>query len=133
MDLVCDMGDTAASRTEAWRQAEDAAQRLAEQGGALPGTCTLVSKEEIPLAYLPGHRARLRCQLVGDLGLQRPVEAVTDDQGGAFVAEAEMDRGQATSTCCRTAIRGREETPFPEELAAWKPQVSCFLFVFRPL
>ena len=69
VDAVVQLGSTPASRAAALEQAEAQAVARAEAAGAAPGSCHVVVREEIPLAYLPGDACRLVIKAVGDLQL----------------------------------------------------------------
>jgi N-methylhydantoinase A/oxoprolinase/acetone carboxylase beta subunit len=55
------------SREEALSQACRIAERRAVAAGAAPETLTVVEREDLPLAYLPGNSLRVRVRVIGDL------------------------------------------------------------------
>lgn len=69
VDAVYDMGGTAASRTAVLQQAQRLAERRAAAAGAVPGSCRVAVREDVPLAYLPGSFSRVRVEVIGDLDL----------------------------------------------------------------
>ncbi|KAK9820469.1 hypothetical protein WJX72_010677 [[Myrmecia] bisecta] len=67
VDGVFRMGADAQHRTAVLQDAERAASAKATAAGADLATCQVVSREEVPLAYLPGGVTRVRVRVVGDL------------------------------------------------------------------
>ncbi len=55
------------SREEVLAIAEREARDKAIRAGAIPETLTVIDREDIPLAYLPGNATRIRVKVVGDL------------------------------------------------------------------
>lgn len=60
---------TEGSRGAALEQARRAALQRAEEAGAAPGSTSIFSIEEVPMAYLPGGGTRVRIKAVGELAL----------------------------------------------------------------
>lgn len=60
---------TEGSRAAALEAARRTALRRAEEAGASPGSASIYSIEEIPMAYLPGGGTRVCIKAVGDLAL----------------------------------------------------------------
>ena len=143
------MGSTAASRAAVLAQAEQQAVQRAVQAGAVPGSCRVAVREEVPLAYLPGTASRVRVKVIGDLDLSTLGRCVggSSGSGPADGSQGALDampapaleraaRGEATGSAAggggssREAevgwppLAGRGEEPTPAELAAWQPEVN---------
>jgi N-methylhydantoinase A/oxoprolinase/acetone carboxylase beta subunit len=56
-------------RSEVMAEAEGEAAARAVAAGAVPASVTIVEREDVPLAYLPGNATRVRVKAVGDLAL----------------------------------------------------------------
>ncbi|PYE82569.1 N-methylhydantoinase A/oxoprolinase/acetone carboxylase beta subunit [Pseudoroseicyclus aestuarii] len=56
------------SREDCLTQAEEEATRQAIEAGALPETCQVIEREDVPLAYLPGNATRIHVKVVGEMG-----------------------------------------------------------------
>jgi N-methylhydantoinase A/oxoprolinase/acetone carboxylase beta subunit len=65
VDAIFDL--TATSREDALAKAEADARARALAGGADGETITVLEREDVPLAYLPGNATRIRVRVVGDL------------------------------------------------------------------
>lgn len=61
---------TESGRSAALEQARQTALQRAERAGAAPGTASIYSIEEVPMAYMPGGGTRVRVKAVGDLALE---------------------------------------------------------------
>lgn len=68
VDRVFDFAE-GGGRDRAFAAAEEEAVAIAVAAGAHAESITVVEREEIPLAYMPGESARLRVKVVGDLDL----------------------------------------------------------------
>jgi hypothetical protein len=148
VDAVFDMGSTAASRAAVLAQAEQQAVQRAVQAGAVPGSCWVAVREEVPLAYLPGTASRVRIKVIGDLDLATLGRCVggssgSGPAGGSQCTVDGMPAPAPTPTPAEIAERagsaasggreaeagwpplaGRGEEPTPAELAAWQPEVN---------
>jgi hypothetical protein len=60
---------TESGRAAALEQARQTALQRAEAAGAAPGSSSIYSVEEVPMAYMPGGGTRVRVKAVGDLAL----------------------------------------------------------------
>ena len=145
VDAVFDMGSSAASRAAVMAQAEQQAVRRAVQAGAVPCSCWVAVREEVPLAYLPGSSSRVRVKVIGDLDLSSlacPVGGSSSPPVGrqevrpapalvpAVMAAAE-DRGRGADSGSGSQaeagwppLEGRGEEPAAAELAALQPLVN---------
>ncbi|MTI16134.1 hydantoinase/oxoprolinase family protein [Rhodobacteraceae bacterium RKSG542] len=56
------------TREDCLRIAEEEARAKAIAAGAQADTIELIEKEDVPLAYLPGHATRIRVKVVGEMG-----------------------------------------------------------------
>lgn len=56
------------SREECLRDAEKEASETAIAGGAVAETLTVIEREDVPLAYLPGNATRIHVKVVGEMG-----------------------------------------------------------------
>lgn len=56
------------SREECLAAAEQEARKAAISAGALEDTLTVIEREDVPLAYLPGNATRIHLKVVGDMG-----------------------------------------------------------------
>jgi N-methylhydantoinase A/oxoprolinase/acetone carboxylase beta subunit len=71
-------------RDHALVEATEAAIHVAERAGAKHATISVVEREEVPLAYVPGGAVRVRVKVVGDLDLSRScLTRIYDGQGSA--------------------------------------------------
>lgn len=66
---IVSLGD-GLNRDEAMEMVENEARELAIARGALPDTITVLSKSDVPLAYLPGENLSISVTVVGDLSLE---------------------------------------------------------------
>lgn len=82
VDAVYDMGSTAGSRAAVLEQAQQLAEQRAEAAGAKPGSCWVASREEVPLADLPGSATRVRVKAIGELDVARLGGSAFDSGGG---------------------------------------------------
>ena len=55
------------SREECLDEAQLEASATAVAGGALPDTLTVIEREDVPLAYLPGNATRIHVKVVGEM------------------------------------------------------------------
>ena len=152
VDAVFDMGSTAASRAAVLAQAEQQAVQHAVEAGAVPGSCWVALREEVPLAYLPGTASRVRIKVIGDLDLSSLGRPVVDSSSGSSPAggsqgapdaapaplpvpapEAPAESagkasgiggGSSEAEAGWPPLAGRGEEPPPAELAAWQPKVN---------
>lgn len=60
--------DAYPNRVACLSEAEHEARCKAVAAGALAGTLTVIEREDVPIAYLPGNATRVRVRVVGDLG-----------------------------------------------------------------
>ena len=58
------------SRDQAIAMVEKEAREIAVGRGAQPDTITVLSKSDVPLAYLPGENLSISVTVVGDLSLE---------------------------------------------------------------
>lgn len=56
------------SREACLAEAEEEARANALNAGATEGTLTVIEREDVPLAYLPGNATRIHLKVVGDMG-----------------------------------------------------------------
>lgn len=66
VDRVFSLADM--SRDDALAAAEREARDNAISAGAVPASISVLEREDIPLAYLPGNATRIRVRVVGDMG-----------------------------------------------------------------
>jgi hypothetical protein len=96
-DAMYDMGGTAASRAEVLHRVEEAARAMAVAAGAMEGSCWVASREEVPLAYLPGTISRVRIKVVGDLNLASLDSSEATRTGSSAGREDDLSGGKLTS------------------------------------
>jgi DUF917 family protein len=88
VDIVVKLGGGADARVQIMRAVESEAVAQAEAAGAARGSVEILSREEVPLAYLPGGSCRVKVVAVGDLDLSR---AVRPPEPGMAAAAAEEE------------------------------------------
>lgn len=139
------MGDSPASRAAVLEQAQQLAEERAVVAGARPGSCWVASREDVPLAYLPGRASRVRVKVIGELDVARfrgcgdggssgdgsssGARKIGDQQAGERAQPAEQAATAARGSwgSAPTALEGwpplpgRGEEPSPTVLAAWQP------------
>jgi hypothetical protein len=153
VDVVRDMGGTEASRIVVMEAAEREAARRAVAAGAAAGSCWVASREEVPLAYLPGNTSRVTVKAVGDLdlaSLQRTERggsgSPSPDREGEEQASGEASTPLALPPFAAEELEllpgghkpagapaaegwpplpGRGEDPTSAQLAGWRPQVAA--------
>jgi N-methylhydantoinase A/acetone carboxylase, beta subunit len=55
------------TRETCLKQAEEEAREKAMRSGAAPATITVIEREDVPLAYLPGNATRIHVKVVGEM------------------------------------------------------------------
>jgi hypothetical protein len=105
IDKVYDL--SGGGRDAAFAAAEAEAVSLAVAAGALASSISVVEREEVPLAYMPGESARLRVRVVGDLNLSAVATMTTlssaeNDRVLLPMPTATRDRAEFVSTTIST-------------------------------
>eukprot|EP00887_Chlorella_sp_A99_P003440 scaffold7.g3440.t1 len=136
VDMVVQLGSTPVSRAAALATCEAQAVARAEAAGAAPGSCEVVVREEIPLAYMPGDACRVVVKAVGELRLGGSQARAATSVGCAPGEEeatpwpgspSEQQQQQQPPGEPRPAVPpivGRPYDPPLAQLAAWEPQLG---------
>ena len=115
VDGVYALGSGGEQRGSVLESLEAEAMQRAVQAGADPEKCQTVTKEEIPLAYLPGGVTRVYIRVVGDLAEPEPAHA---NSGGTFHPGQTLPQGQEPEQ----ELGSEQEIGERESTAAEQPQ-----------
>jgi hypothetical protein len=124
LDVVLELGPSAASRAAALDGARREAIRRAERAGAEGDSCEIVALDVLPLAYLPGSTARVCVKAVGRLDVSNLSAAdLVARLGAEEIQEGALPKMPAIPLPLPVPpqFHGRGDDMAPGELAVWAP------------